>query len=132
MAPEPDAKAVDQHGTKVAYVLKYLQTLVEDSESTRIILFSQWQFMLDTLEQGLLELEIGCVVCKGNVFQRNKAIRQFYASETVRVIIISTANAAAGTNLTEASHVVITLITSNKPADKFDYNPNNPNLISIQ
>jgi len=107
VAPEPNQEDIDVNGTKAAYVLKYIENVVASSDSTRIILFSQWQFMLDALAQGLDRLDIGCTVCKGNVFQRNKAIRQFYNSDTVRVIIISTANAAAGTNLTEASHVVM-------------------------
>ncbi len=42
-----------------------------------------------------------------NVFRKNKALREFKQDDTVRVILLSSERAAAGTNLMEASHVVL-------------------------
>ncbi len=44
--------------------------------------------------------------CRGNVMQRNKAIKSFYAQTDVRVIMLSIDNSASGTNLTQASHIM--------------------------
>mmetsp|Transcript_11974 Transcript_11974/g.22858 ORF Transcript_11974/g.22858 Transcript_11974/m.22858 type:complete len:161 (-) Transcript_11974:293-775(-) len=39
--------------------------------------------------------------------RRNKALREFYSQANVRVILLSLTDAASGTNLQQASHVVL-------------------------
>ncbi len=41
------------------------------------------------------------------MYQKNKALREFKQDEVVRVILLCSARAASGTNLMEASHVVL-------------------------
>ena len=55
--------------------------------------------------------EIKNVFCKGSVHQRNAAIMAFRKevkkkNDATKVIMLSTENAASGTNLTEATHII--------------------------
>jgi hypothetical protein len=47
------------------------------------------------------------VYCKGNVWSRDKAIREFTFQDDVKVIMLSSESAAAGTNLTAAENVIL-------------------------
>ena len=46
------------------------------------------------------------VFCSGNVYQRDKIIRQFDNID-IKVIMLSSENAASGTNLTKASEIIL-------------------------
>jgi SNF2 family DNA or RNA helicase len=45
--------------------------------------------------------------CKGNVWQRDKAIRLFNIDDSYKVIMLSSESAASGTNLTKAQQVIL-------------------------
>eukprot|EP00456_Euglypha_rotunda_P005946 TRINITY_DN110123_c0_g1_i1.p1 TRINITY_DN110123_c0_g1~~TRINITY_DN110123_c0_g1_i1.p1 ORF type:complete len:124 (-),score=4.62 TRINITY_DN110123_c0_g1_i1:223-594(-) len=62
--------------------------------------------MLNMVSDTLEENGIPNVFCQGNVMRRNKALKAFYNSDEVRVIMLTTGSAASGTNLTQASHIV--------------------------
>ena len=47
------------------------------------------------------------VFCKGNVWQRDKAIREFNSDKNIKVIMLSSESAASGTNLTKAEMVIL-------------------------
>jgi len=47
------------------------------------------------------------VFCKGNCYQRDKAIREFNSDSEIKVIMLSSDSAAAGTNLTKAGQVIL-------------------------
>ena len=94
-----------------------------------ILIFLQWDSLLVTIGNTLEENNITNVFVKGNVFVRNRAIAKFrvshlYALQTTtylcsdvtprfqkqnqtRVIMLSLQNAASGTNLVEATHVIL-------------------------
>jgi SNF2 family DNA or RNA helicase len=50
-------------------------------EETRIIVFSQWDEMLNLVGKTLAENEIENCFVKGNVWSRNSAIRKFKAGK---------------------------------------------------
>ena len=50
---------------------------------------------------------ITSVYCKGNVHVRNSAMAKFKQKGGPRVILLSLEHAASGSNLTEASHVIL-------------------------
>lgn len=52
-------------------------------------------------------MELRTDSCKGNVYQRDKAIRDFNEDDKVKVIMLSSEKTASGTNLTKASQVII-------------------------
>ena len=80
---------------------------LKEQSSNRIIVFAQWHGMLEMAKEAMEENGIGYVLCKGSVTRRNKALRQFYTQSDIRVIMLSLGDAASGTNLQQASHVVL-------------------------
>lgn len=98
---------IDKYGTKMAHLVKYLNEVWENEADGRVIIFSQWDKMLHQIGDSLKENGIKTVYVKGNVHQRNKAISTFKSQDDVRVIMLSLENAASGTNLTEASHIIL-------------------------
>jgi SNF2 family DNA or RNA helicase len=55
----------------------------------------------------LEENNIKNVFCKGNCYQRDKAITEFNNDDKIKVIMLSSGSAASGTNLTKASKVIL-------------------------
>lgn len=92
----------DKVGTKLAKLIEYLQEIDD-----HVVLFSQWDDLLKNVGTVLKEYNINNIFCKGSVFQRDKAINQFNTNPKTRVIMLSSENAASGTNLTKASKVIL-------------------------
>jgi len=88
-------------GTKLANLIIYIR---ESKKHT--IVFSQWDDLLIRVGRILKENNIPNVFCKGNCFQRDKAIREFNNDDKIKVIMLSSDSTAAGTNLTKASQVI--------------------------
>jgi SNF2 family DNA or RNA helicase len=62
---------------------------------------------LSAVSNVLTEHDIESVFVEGNVFRRTKAITTFRKDEDVKVIMLSLKNAASGSNLIEATHVIL-------------------------
>ena len=88
-------------GTKLANLI----TLLKERDQHTII-FSQWDNLLIRVGKILEEHGIKNLFCKGNVFRRDKCIREFNDDDKIKVIMLSSENAASGTNLTKASQVI--------------------------
>ena len=102
---------VYQYGTKLAKLIKLCKKILLNPKN-KIIIFSEWDRLLKMIGIVLKNNEINNVFCKGNVHQRNAAISAFRKEinkkkkNKSRVIMLSTENAASGTNLTEATHII--------------------------
>jgi len=99
---DKENKLIDEIGTKLANLIFYLR---ENDKHT--IIFSQWDDLLMRVGQTLREHKINNVFCKGNCYQRDKAIREFNSDSKIKVIMLSSDSAASGTNLTKASQVIL-------------------------
>lgn len=100
---------IEKYGSKLGKIISMIRTLIIEPES-RIIVFSQWDFMLSLIGKTLSENGIANCFVKGNVWSRNSAINKFKNGKTLsgednKVIMLSLKNAASGTNLTEATHI---------------------------
>jgi SNF2 family DNA or RNA helicase len=100
---------IQKYGSKLGKLISIIRHLVAQ-DNTRIIVFSQWDDMLNLVGKTLAENEIENCFVKGNVWSRNSAIRKFKAGKNNegndnKVIMLSLKNAASGTNLTEATHI---------------------------
>ena len=98
------------YGTKLAKLIKLCKNILADNNN-KIIIFSQWDRLLSMIGIVLKDNDINNVFCKGNVHQRNAAIMAFRKEikkkkGATKVIMLSTENAASGTNLTEATHII--------------------------
>lgn len=105
---------VYNYGTKIAKLIKLCNQILLE-ENNKIIIFSEWDRLLSMTGIILKNNDIPNVFCKGNVHQRNAAIATFRSdlskkrknyTNVPRVIMLSTENAASGTNLTEATHII--------------------------
>jgi SNF2 family DNA or RNA helicase len=100
---------IQKYGSKLGKLISIIRHLVAQDD-TRIIVFSQWDDMLNLIGKTLAENEIENGFIKGNVYSRNAAIRKFKAGKNndgaeSKVIMLSLKNAASGTTLTEATHI---------------------------
>ena len=98
---------LDTWGTKMAYLIKMLQLIIAQNESNRIIVFSQWTRLLELVGSALSKCGINNVYLKGNVHVMSSNIRKFRRDKSVRVIMLSSESCCSGSNLTEASHVIL-------------------------
>lgn len=89
-------------GTKLANLIFYIKNSKE-----KCIVFSQWDDLLKKVGDVLDTYSVKNVFCRGNVWTRDKAIREFSTNENIKVIMLSSASAASGTNLTAASKVIL-------------------------
>lgn len=115
---------VNKWGTKMAHLIETIHTIIIDSECNRIILFSQWKKMLDLVGVVLTEANIQHVFCRGNVHMMSKSIRNFKEDPKIKVILLSSENCSSGSNLTEASHIIL--------LDTVNTNPENAKAIENQ
>ena len=93
---------INEVGTKLANIIYYLK-----GGENHVIIFSQWDNLLRKIGLILDNYGIKNVFCRGNVWQRDKAIRLFNSDPNMRVIMLSSESAASGTNLTKANKVII-------------------------
>ena len=101
-----------KYGTKMGKLIRMVLEIIKDKKN-RIIIFSQWDSLLKLISNTLSEINIANVRCKGNTYQRNAAIMKFKKGlnskkkNKTAIILLSLENAAAGTNLTEATHIFL-------------------------
>ena len=109
-----DSEQIDEliykYGTKIAKLIKLCRQILINNNS-KIIIFSEWDRLLSMIGIILKNNDIDNVFCKGNVHQRNAAISTFRKGShkkknSSRIIMLSTENAASGTNLTDATHII--------------------------
>lgn len=96
--------------TKIGNIIYYLKNeLFENNKNkTKIIIFSQWDQLLDKLSILLLKYNIKTTTVKGSVYQRKNAIDTFTSlSSDTNIILLSSKNAASGINLTIANKIIL-------------------------
>lgn len=92
-------------GSKIAKLILHIRKLIEDPENY-IILFAEWEETLTKIRTALTNYGIKNVICKGNKYTRESAIRKFNDEKTCRVIALSSSYASSGTNLTKANKII--------------------------
>lgn len=96
---------IEEYGSKMANIILFLRESFNQSKNDHVIIFSQWNKLLLTVGEILKKNGINYVYCRGNRLQREKAIRLFNGEAGVRVILLSSEYASAGTNLTKANKI---------------------------
>ena len=97
----------EKYGTKMTELISYLNHIVEETTDNRIIIFSQFDKMLQMIAKVLEEQNILHVVVKGSAFQSAAQIRRFKIDRDIRIIMLSSEKASSGLNLTEATHIAL-------------------------
>jgi SNF2 family DNA or RNA helicase len=96
---------INKYGTKLGFIIITVQNIIKDTNN-RVIIFSQWDDMLNLVSDTLKENKINNTNVKGNAAMRNNAISRFKEGFEAKVIMLSLKNGASGTNLTEATHII--------------------------
>jgi DNA repair protein RAD5 len=115
---------INKWGTKMAHLVKTVERILGEDCTNRIIIFSQWKKMLDLVGMVLNESNIKFVFCRGNVHVMSKSIRNFKTDNTIKVILLSSESCSSGSNLTEATHIIL--------LDTVNTNPENARAIENQ
>jgi SNF2 family DNA or RNA helicase len=97
---------INKYGSKMALLVEYLYKIFENKEN-RVIIFSQYDKMLQLISITLTEFKIKFVYCTGNNYVLNRNINKFKTDDSYRVIMLSSQSSNSGTTLTEANHVVM-------------------------
>ena len=97
----------EKYGAKMGFLISLCRKLITNSKN-RIIIFSQYDRMLQLIGKTLKTNGVSNSFVKGNVWQRNKAINSFKKGNNLQVIMLSLKSTASGTNLTEATHIIFT------------------------
>ena len=100
-----DDPLINKYGSKLGKLIQLIKE-INKVDSNRIIIFSQWDDMLTLIGKTLTENNICNNFVKGNIWARTNAINKFKNSIDDKVIMLSLKNAASGTNLVEASHII--------------------------
>jgi DNA repair protein RAD5 len=99
-----------KYGSKMGKLITMCKQIFNDP-TARIIIFSQWERLLLMIGKTLKENNINNVYCRGNVHQRNATIKAFKDGvrdgKETKVIMLSLEHSASGTNLTEATHIIM-------------------------
>lgn len=109
-------------GSKICDIIDKIKDLTTDPNMmNKIILFAQWDDLLDQIEVALNEIKIESCTVKGITNMRLKAIRTFQESPNCKVILLSSVFGASGINLTEANYVFIVHPFLGDMAEQYEY-----------
>jgi SNF2 family DNA or RNA helicase len=119
---------IGKHGTKLTHLLAFMKKEFTLHDDTKYIIFSQWESYITLISNALKENGIPAYCCKGNVFQKRKAVKMFKESsneksneksndtvkistkkpkEDYRVILLSLKSADSGLDFPEANNVIL-------------------------
>lgn len=92
---------ITKGGTKIDAITKY----IKDTKD-KIIIFATEKQTLELINEILIENNIKFVNLKGNAYVVSKQLKTFKTGDA-QVILLSADRANSGTNLTEASHIIL-------------------------
>lgn len=102
---EENKDELSKYGSKIKAIVKWILKTLEDPENN-IIIFMEWETIMTRIRDVLLQFKVPSEICKGNKFSREKAIERFNSPQG-RVIMLCSAYASHGTNLTKANKIAI-------------------------
>ena len=90
-------------GTKMAFIYDYICK----HSNSKILIFSQFDKMLDQIAEMFKFYYINYILCRGNVYQITKSINEFKTNPACNVMLLSAETSNSGFNLTEVSHILL-------------------------
>jgi len=98
---EQEDITIHKGGTKINAIISYIKEC-----NGKIIIFATEKQTLDLISDVLFENKIKHVTLKGNAYVVSKQLKKFKTGEE-KVILLSADRANSGTNLTDASHIIL-------------------------
>lgn len=96
---------IQKYGTKLAYLLNYIGEIFKVKDN-RIIIFSQYDYLLKLIGAVLNDFSIKNLFINGNIMSISKKIEKFKTDDSYRIIMLSSERCSSGSNLTEATHII--------------------------
>lgn len=104
-------------GSKLAKVMETLKQVLADSTDNRVIIFSQWNMVLQLLTQYLQCNNINYVTSQGHTHQITCSINKFKTDRHTKVLLLSSESANSGTNITEANYIFLVDVVDGTPEE---------------
>jgi len=98
---DDDEKLIKTIGTKLSNLIWFIK-----KDTKKRIIFSQWNHLLHQVGQILNDSNIKNVFCQGNIWVKNKAIRDFMDNDDINIIMMSSEYTITGTTLTNAEQII--------------------------
>ena len=102
---EEQKDELSKYGSKFKAIVKWIMKTLENPENN-IIIFMEWENVMTRIRDVLAEFKISSEICKGNKSSRENAISRFNSPQG-RIIMLCSAYASHGTNLTKANKIAI-------------------------
>jgi hypothetical protein len=90
--------------TKIGNIIYYLKEQL--SSNDKCILFSQWDPLLKKVGEILVKYKIGVINLQGTVYQKKNQIQSFKSDPNIKILLLSSNNAASGMDLTIANKII--------------------------
>lgn len=101
-----EVAVVGDHSAKIAGCVRCLKTILANDSQDKIVVFSQWNDVLNLLSEACAENDISMVLARDSAkFQ--KALKQFKRDTGISVLLLPYSKGGQGLNIIEASHVVL-------------------------
>ncbi|KAI9164398.1 hypothetical protein H9P43_008249 [Blastocladiella emersonii ATCC 22665] len=105
---EQAAADARKYGQKVLALIKYVQRVVAQDPTAKLILFCQFRRLAKLISQAFHTLGVeNASLLGGNVMSKRRALSAFKQNPDVKVLFLSNQDCVSGLHLTEANHVVI-------------------------
>ena len=101
---EKDSNIYNKYGSKMSALILLLKDILINTKN-KILIFSQWDDLLNLISRILLENNIHNSFIKGNINYRNNCLKQFNENNN-NIIMLSLKNCASGSNLQNATHII--------------------------
>eukprot|EP01094_Clydonella_sp_ATCC50884_P020251 TRINITY_DN4167_c0_g1_i1.p1 TRINITY_DN4167_c0_g1~~TRINITY_DN4167_c0_g1_i1.p1 ORF type:complete len:754 (+),score=232.42 TRINITY_DN4167_c0_g1_i1:2-2263(+) len=105
VTPARQRTVAERFGTKIGEIVAYLDRVQKDEPGAKVIVFSKFERLLSVIERHAGASE-RFASCKGTAKQRVAALESF-KNGRAQVLLLSLKNAASGTHLTVATHVML-------------------------
>jgi SNF2 family DNA or RNA helicase len=111
---EEEEKTGPKLGTKIDHLIKTVKGIIEEDNTKKIIVFSQWDNMLKLISKIFTEYDISHIFVNGSINTVSAKIRKFKIQNDINVVLMSSDKSPSGLNLTEATTIILldTLNTS--------------------
>ena len=94
-------------GTKIEHLINSVKDIINEDNTKKIIVFSQWDNMLKLISKIFKEYEINHIFINGSINTVSAKIRKFKIENDINVVLMSSDKSPSGLNLTEATTIIL-------------------------
>jgi len=101
-------KEINLYGTKIFYIVSKIKEIFKEDKLNRIIIFCEWDNVLQRIKNILNTFGINMLICQGNANIKNATVEKFNDDSncSYNIMGLSIKNCSSGLNLTKANHII--------------------------